>query len=675
MADATDNCQATFNPSQANVDRDPAGDLCDCSSGDPAVYPGANEQCGDGKDNDCNGLVDCGDPACTVQCLVDAGAPDGGETDAGFVDGGPGDGGQDAGEDGGTADSGVDAGGPPGLVGRYCRADRWCWSNPAMPATSINSSWSGGANDVWVVGNDGGAQHWNGADWTVYQTPVAGHLYAAYGVGGNLWAVGEAGAVVRWNGASWQAEDSGTTARLRAVSGSGGALWAVGNAGVALRGDGLGRWDGGASTGTSEDLLAVLAVDVSHVFAAGAAGTLLGWNGTGWSTLFGPATGDVVSLWGTSSTDVWAVELPGLVLNWNGTSWGYNTPGWLVSWLTGASSSDIWAVGRDAGYHWNGAEWTDQATPACKGLRRLQARASDAVDAVCADGSIFRWNGQSWLSVVSPPSTGSVWSFPLNGIWASSTTDVWAVGDLNPGNTSVDEFGIHWDGAAWSVQTLGFQTGSTRYTGVWGLDASNVYFVGDTSLILLNGNYPGPYGIDFASFYAVGGLSSTDLWFVGATNRYWNGGAWGYPTPPSTLFGVWAGDASNVWAVGAGGFAGRWNGSNFSPETTGTGATLYGVWGSSPTNVWAVGGLGVALRWNGATWQSVPSGTSLPLRAVWGSGPSDVWAVGGVTLHFDGNTWAVTDSNSALELNSVWGVSATSAWAAGADGVVLEFRP
>ncbi len=72
VVDGLDNCPNAFNPGQEDFDLDLAGNACDpdddndlvadtedCAPKDPKVHPGAQESC-DGKDNDCNYLVDEG---------------------------------------------------------------------------------------------------------------------------------------------------------------------------------------------------------------------------------------------------------------------------------------------------------------------------------------------------------------------------------------------------------------------------------------------------------------------------------------------------------------------------------------------------------------------------------------------------------------------------------------
>ncbi|MCB9793119.1 MAG: FG-GAP repeat protein [Alphaproteobacteria bacterium] len=51
----------------------------DCDDGDAAVYPGAVEDCGDGVDDDCDGLVDCEDGDCPPRVCGEEGYCDDGE--------------------------------------------------------------------------------------------------------------------------------------------------------------------------------------------------------------------------------------------------------------------------------------------------------------------------------------------------------------------------------------------------------------------------------------------------------------------------------------------------------------------------------------------------------------------------------------------------------------------
>ena len=76
--ETADQCLHVFDPANdpscavqcPDLDEDghsSAGGNCgpaDCDDTDPAIHPGATENCSDNRDNDCNGFVDAADPAC-----------------------------------------------------------------------------------------------------------------------------------------------------------------------------------------------------------------------------------------------------------------------------------------------------------------------------------------------------------------------------------------------------------------------------------------------------------------------------------------------------------------------------------------------------------------------------------------------------------------------------------
>jgi hypothetical protein len=144
------------------------------------------------------------------------------------------------------------------------------------------------------------------------------------------------------------------------------------------------------------------------------------------------------------------------------------------------------------------------------------------------------------------------------------------------------------------------------------------------------------------------------------------------------LWSVWGSGPSDVFAVGSWGTVVHFDGSEWSPMSSGTPpTTLTGVWGSGPADVFAVSSYGV-LHYDGQAWSEMadaPAG----LLAVWGSGPTDVFAAGyhGAIHHFDGTTWQEMSSATTMEIWSIWGSGPTDVYAAGrresAPGGVVHF--
>src|SRR6185369_11322025 len=101
---------------------------------------------------------------------------------------------------------------------------------------------------------------------------------------------------------------------------------------------------------------------------------------------------------------------------------------------------------------------------------------------------------------------GWCWVFPLphgnylRGVWGSSSSDVWAVGD---GGTL-----MHWDGARWAT-TLGSTQG--RWYGLWGSAANDVWVVG------LNGRNAAVQRFDGTAWHAVAIATTSPLTAVWGT--------------------------------------------------------------------------------------------------------------------------------------------------------------
>jgi len=181
------------------------------------------------------------------------------------------------------------------------------------------------------------------------------------------------------------------------------------------------------------------------------------------------------------------------------------------------------------------------------------------------------------------------------------------------------------------------------------------------------------------------------------------------PAFESSVFGMAAVSANDVWAVGIttpthywyGTLAAHWDGSSWtevaSPYPASPNNPNSALWavtlvpGAIASNVWAVGSTGgaaLAAQWNGNGWNLfAPPGMSggNVLKGVVAISPNDIWAVGygshvGASItrtvidHYDGVSWSSVSSpdpstTSSDELLSVSAASATDIWAVG-DSIV-----
>jgi hypothetical protein len=181
---------------------------------------------------------------------------------------------------------------------------------------------------AFVVGRDFFLAHWNGGRWSVDAPPPGTRTNRAMnGVWGtdpaNVWAVGQWSTIVRWDGARWSVLSDSTRQivpaldNYNAVWGTGSSVWAVGDATIVR-----------CATTTS-------------------------------CAVSSPASGPLYGVWGTSATNVYAVGAGGRILHFDGASWTSMTSatGARLSRVTGTSANDVWAAGDTVVLHFDGTTW------------------------------------------------------------------------------------------------------------------------------------------------------------------------------------------------------------------------------------------------------------------------------------------------------------------------------
>jgi len=571
------------------------------------------------------------------------------------------------------------------------------WRQTLIPANAgtLAAVFIAATNDVWAVGTNATIIHWDGTSWASATVPapitVNEKIFSVFMLPGGLdgWAVGRtlvgAAIILRWSGTwptgAWTvvAAPAGTV-DLRGVALSSSTQgWAVGRVGTILKWDGLG-WTATASP-TLNDLFSVSIIGATDAWAVGAASTIIHWNGASWT---GPLVAPTIvinyrSIHMVSAADGWiagdqnTATTEGLLLRWNGVTWSI-----VRSYVT-VNLNDVFLVpggtlGASVGdaetiIYWDGSSWFAQTSPTFTDINDVYLVSSNDGWAVGDNGTIFRWNGQSWSHYETLPSRVN-----LHGLFMRTSTDAWAVGnatsDLTPPTI------LRWNGVAWTAITPPGVALGQNLTDVFMLSATEGWAVG------------------------------TGRTGVSAATLKWDGTLW-TSVPSGTqlnsrLQSVHMLSSSDGWAVGinaTGGPSGgkgpiivRWNGLAWSTVTAPPGiAGLRSVHFLSPSNGWAVGNNGTDSRatiihWDGAQWTrvSAPPGN---LTSVYMVSANDGWAVGqnatarlSLIAHWDGLTWDVVGTipvptSMSVALRSVFMVASLNGWIVGDRGLILHYGP
>ena len=304
----------------------------------------------------------------------------------------------------------------------------------------------------------------------------------------------------------------------------------------------------------------------------------------------------------------------------------------------------------------------------------------------------------TWQVDSSPNPAGSTFS-QLNGVFAASHTEAWAVGQTRVA-ASGDGFETlieQWNGSTWSVVPGAPASASaSSLNGVSGTGPSDIWAVGQNSSTSFIEHWNGQSWSQVASpasdppdgqLNAVSADSPTDAWAGGSAMNvnntgltplieHWNGAQWSVSPGAinsGRILAIAAISPADVWALAAAGKGNpavieHWNGSTWSIVSLPVSGTLHGLSAVSANDVWAVGSGGLILNWNGTQWSQVanPAGQGASLAAVAALSANDAWAInlnGTVTEQWNGTQWTAVPPASTLPAD--FRVAGGFAWSGG----------
>ncbi len=236
---------------------------------------------------------------------------------------------------------------------------------------------------------------------------------------------------------------------------------------------------------------------------------------------------------------------------WNGSSWSYRAGGRItpapnfasLSAIASVSPSNIWVSGDASPLahfyeHWNGASWTfvpPPAEPHPQGItadHQIQDFAVVSASNIWAvgltdwqdngntsDTLIEHYNGSNW-SVVPSPQPGPL--DRLNGVYAASATNVYAVGE--GGSTGLTPLIVHWNGSEWSQITPPPAPSGTNPLTVAGIGAHDIWMLGEAaSGQAYMAHYDGHRWTQIATASSVGQIATSSIGAAVVTQgQFWS---------------------------------------------------------------------------------------------------------------------------------------------------------
>jgi hypothetical protein len=478
-------------------------------------------------------------------------------------------------------------------------------------------------------------------------------------------------------------------------------------------------------------LYSVFTISPTDVWAAGAAATVIHWNGSSWSGTAGlveAGTGGnaatFYTVWASGPGDIWLAGTTGaapLLVHGDGTHWnlvsvptsGTNPMRFQGIW--GSGPNDVWigAYRNGSLYHWDGVGWT-RAVYADNGttyIKSVTGVAKNDLYVVTDDPYLQHFDGSTFTEVSAVAGAEVVWATPaaglwaladggqlwhllgstwisykppgvysVNAIWGDSPSSLWVAGATGTGGGTLTFW--RFNNGTWTVVPLPYEQSVFGISGP--TNQSDAIAVGGSGEIdLLTGATAAEDPHNAGATFDVQGTSSSDVWMVGGPNfraTHWDGaGLTDYALGGSGAFtAVGASPGGDVWTATTNASY-KFNGTSFGAHTGPPSVTPRMFWAPQNDSLWVTSGTNAVYNWTGSAWQPVASplaGSSVLFYGVWGASTTNVWLVGsaGITQHYDGTSWTpYTTPDTSAALMGVWGWDATHALTTSSDGVIYSW--
>ena len=281
--------------------------------------------------------------------------------------------------------------------------------------------------------------------------------------------------------------------------------------------------------------------------------------------------------------------------------------------------------------------------PTARALRGAWSTGQGGLFLVGDEGLVMTHTGGKWAS----PASGTTAS--LNGVWGTSSTLVYAVGDKHKVTGGTMSTVLRFNGKSWTVVT---NPGTMNLTAVWGTSTTSIHAVGENGTIL--------HSADGTTWkrQKLTGISKPSL-----------RGVWG--SGPSLVFAVGDYDAVNTRNT-----IFQFDGKTWSwMPSISSKVDLRAAHGCGPSDVYAVGKGGKVLHYDGKKWVALSSATTKDLHAVRcvSANLAIAAGAGGTIVHFNGTHWIPATSTSANHLYSLTGDAGGNSFVAGHRGTLAQF--